>query len=82
MRELKGRQVDDKKKLEKRYKCQSGWLSFRCKCNYREVLNCCCKYFAFSLVDGYLFAANAVKQKCLTIVADILHFHLHLVVSR
>ena len=26
-------------------------------------------------VDGYLFAANAITEKCLTVVANILHFH-------
>ena len=31
-------------------------------------------------VDGYLFAANAITQKCLTVVANILHFHWFMVI--
>ena len=53
MRELKGRQVDDKKILKKDINVK---------------------------VDGYLFAANAITQKCLTVVANILHFHWLMVI--
>ena len=49
MGELKGRPVDDIKKILKK------------DINVK--------------VDSYLFASNAITQKCLTVVANILHFH-------